>query len=480
MKSIYIYVFDSLRYDYVGGELTPNFNKLAGHGIFFTNGISQATWSNPAAMAILTGLYPTAVANFGEIDSKIRTINIKFPVTVDILPAAFQRAGFFTVAYSTNVFFSDEYGMQRGFSSMPKLYDFPELAQRAEISKKVSKRLERNRELLLPLVTGKDLNNVMWSHREEYASEEKRLHLVWSMDTHSPFYDRNRVDELALDDIEIVNRLTDDVERSQALYRDMVTYADAQFGEFIEDLKQRGEYDDSFIIVVGDHGESFGENHQLSHGALPFEEQIHIPYIVKLPGNEYGGQRNDALVGLIDIFPTLADYYAVPFKQQVDGQSIMPAIRGESDGHEYLMVFDQTQDNMWFYGALRSKKAKLVFRTINREVATELPPAPTREMPFKKKLHHFYQHPSHILWAYLPALMFKKQSWVFDLEHDPGEQKNIVFRPQGLVLWIKLLREFGKRRKAATSFFKANVRSVQLTHMNKAIEQRLRDLGYLE
>lgn len=480
MKSIYIYVFDSLRYDHVGGDLTPNFNKLADDGIFFTNGVAQATWSNPSAMALLTGLYPSAVANFGDIDPQIRTINIKMPATIDTMPAAFQRAGFFTVAYSTNVFFSDEYGMQRGFSAMPKLYDFPELAHRAEVSKKVAKRLERNRELLLPLVTGNDLNIVMWSHREEYKDQESCLHIVWSMDTHSPFYDRNRVDELDIDDIEIINRLTDDVDRAKALYKDMVAYADAQFGEFIEDLKSRGEYEDSFIIVIGDHGESFGENHQLSHGALPFKEQIHIPYIVKLPGNEYAGQRNDALVGIIDILPTLADYYEVPLKQEVDGLSLLPVIGGEAPGHDYLMVRDQTQDNMWYYGALRGKEMKVIFRTLNRDTVTELPPPPTRDMPWLEKLRHFYQHPSHILWAFMPGLWFKKESWVFDLKHDPQEQKNLFFRPRGIVMWFKGLREFAKRRKRASEFFKANVRRVQVTQMNKAVEQRLRDLGYLE
>ena len=473
---IYIYILDALRYDHVGGDLTPNFNRLAEDGIFFTNAVSQGTWSNPAAMALLTGLYPTAVGNFGDLRQTIKPKKIALPVTVDTIGTIFSREGFETAAYSTNEYFSPVYKMDRGFDRMPSLYDLPEYADRAQISKKVARQISRNRELLLPLITSKDLLDVMWSD----DTAQKHLTVIWSMDTHAPFYDRNLVANLAYDDIEIVSRLTDDVERAKVLYRDMVSFADQQFGALVERLKAEGQYEDSLIIVLSDHGESFGENHQFSHGGLPFEEQIHIPLIVKLPGNKFAGQRNNSLVGLIDILPTLTDCYNITLKKRVDGQSLLPVIRGESPGHNFLMVNDQTQDNMWYYGALRKIDSKIIFRTVNREKLKELPKPPTYKRPLREKLQKYLEHPSYLTWEFIPGLMFRKQSWVFDLTQDPDEQKNLFYGPRGLVVWAKAMREFIRLRNRAIKFFKANVRSVQVAHTDEAVEQRLRDLGYLE
>lgn len=477
---IYIYILDSLRYDHVGGDLTPNFNKLAEDGVFFTNAVAQATWSNPSAMAILTGLYPTAVGNFGDLNQTIRPKKIALPVTVETLATLFSRHGFSTSAYSTNEYFSAAYKMNRGFDSMPSLYDLPEYADRIAISKKVAKQISRDRELLLPLITGKDLLDVMWSEQAAHNPSPKHLSVIWTMDTHAPFYDRRLVTKLDREDIEIVSRLTDDVERAKVLYRQMVSYADEQFGAFVDRLKADGKYEDSLIIVLSDHGESFGENYQFSHGGLPFEEQLHIPLIVKLPGNEYAGQRSDALVGLIDILPTLADYYNLTLKTPVDGQSLVSVLRGESPGHEYLMVNDQTQDNMWYYGALRYFDSKVIFRTVNRKKMKDLPQPPTHTMSVGKKVQQYFEHPSYFMREYLPGLLFRKQSWVFDLARDPAEQRNLLFRPRGLLLWAKAMHRFGKLRSQAVAFFKSNVRSIQVAHTNKAIEQRLHDLGYLE
>jgi arylsulfatase A-like enzyme len=480
MHAAYIYILDSLRYDYVGGDLTPNFNRLAGDGIFFTNAVSQATWSNPAAMALLTGRYPTAVGKFGHLPQSIKPKKVALPTTVDTLATLFANAGFATAAYSTNEYFSSAYRMDRGFARMPSIYDLPEYADRANLSRRVAQKFKRDRELLLPLITSKDLLNIMWADYEAQPTVEKRLNVVWTMDTHAPFYDRNLVSNLEHKEIEIVSRLTDDVERAKVIYQDMVAFADHAFGTFIDRLKAEGHYDNSFIIVLSDHGESFGENYQLAHGGLPFEEQLHIPLILKLPGNEFVVQRNNALVGLIDILPTLADWYDLPLKRPVDGHSMLPAIHGKTGGHDFLMVNDQTQDNMWYYGALRGKDTKVIFRSVNRDRINDLPPPPTRTLPLAGKLRQYIQHPTYFARDFFPGLLYRKESWVFDLAKDPTERRNLLWSFGGLKMWVKGLRRFANLRKAALEFFTMNVRSVQLAHTNEAVEQRLRDLGYLD
>jgi arylsulfatase A-like enzyme len=82
---------------------------------------------------------------------------------------------------------------------------------------------------------------------------------------------------------------------------------DTCFGEFVDDLKARGLYDDSIIILTSDHGDSLGEDGRMGHAYTIFPEIIQVPLLVHLPASLRAGFSADPAVAAFtsDITPSL-------------------------------------------------------------------------------------------------------------------------------------------------------------------------------
>ena len=77
-------------------------------------------------------------------------------------------------------------------------------------------------------------------------------------------------------------------------YDGEIRFMDFHLGRLLAALERLRRYDDALIIVVGDHGELFGEHPLMEHGHALYEELIHVPLIIHFPGGRDGGQlRND-------------------------------------------------------------------------------------------------------------------------------------------------------------------------------------------
>ncbi|MFB6088963.1 MAG: sulfatase [Candidatus Aenigmatarchaeota archaeon] len=122
------------------------------------------------------------------------------------------------------------------------------------------------------------------------------------------------------------------------LYDEEIKCADSRFGEYVDILKDIGIYNESFIIIFSDHGQLFGEHGRYFHGGTPFEELINVPLIMKFPNNKYSGKTVKDVVRLIDILPTLADFYDMDF--DADGTSILPILEGHELGLEAYTLFN--------------------------------------------------------------------------------------------------------------------------------------------
>lgn len=70
----------------------------------------------------------------------------------------------------------------------------------------------------------------------------------------------------------------------RARYRGLVKSTDAALGTLIEELQMRGLWEDTAIVITGDHGEGFGPEHALSHGSTLYDDQTLVPLIVRIPG----------------------------------------------------------------------------------------------------------------------------------------------------------------------------------------------------
>jgi arylsulfatase A-like enzyme len=123
------------------------------------------------------------------------------------------------------------------------------------------------------------------------------------------------------------------------LYDANLRYADHAVGELARLLREAGILDRTLLIVTADHGEAFGEHGYIWHGDAAYEEMVHVPLLVRLPGGELSG-RITALTQAIDILPTIFDLLGASYPRAgPQGRSLLPLMAGLEDrAHDYIFT----------------------------------------------------------------------------------------------------------------------------------------------
>ncbi len=108
-----------------------------------------------------------------------------------------------------------------------------------------------------------------------------------------------------------------------------VSYADAQVGKVLDELKKLGLDKNTIVVVWGDHGWHLGD--QLVWGKHTiFERAVRSTLIVKVPGMSKG-LKNENIVSSVDIYPTLSELCGLKVPDWVDGKSFIPLLQGKSE-----------------------------------------------------------------------------------------------------------------------------------------------------
>lgn len=123
-------------------------------------------------------------------------------------------------------------------------------------------------------------------------------------------------------------RTPEDTKRQRADYYACITGLDHHMGRVIAQLKERGEFENTVIIFSGDNGLSLGEHGLFGKQNLYEYGGMHVPLVLAGPGIPEG--RSDALVYLMDLFPTFCEIGGAKIPDGVDGRSILPVIRGSA------------------------------------------------------------------------------------------------------------------------------------------------------
>jgi iduronate 2-sulfatase len=105
-----------------------------------------------------------------------------------------------------------------------------------------------------------------------------------------------------------------------------ISYLDAQVGKLLAALQQSGVADRTVVVFVSDHGYHLGE-HTLWAKTSNFERDAHVPLIIASPQHGVPGRSSQALVELIDLFPTLAELAGIPPPAGLSGQSLVPILK---------------------------------------------------------------------------------------------------------------------------------------------------------
>ncbi len=120
-----------------------------------------------------------------------------------------------------------------------------------------------------------------------------------------------------------------DVDWVNAQYAGEVAFVDQQIGRLISALEMRGNLENTIVVVVGDHGESLGENGVwFNHGGDLDGSAIQVPFLIHWPNGIGPGVVVDKPVGVVDVSPTILGLLSRP-SEATDGADLSPFMRGE-------------------------------------------------------------------------------------------------------------------------------------------------------
>ena len=321
---IYLVTIDTLRADHVhcyGYERvqTPALDALAKDGIRFAQAFTPSPITNTSHTTILTGLLPSS---HGVTDFAVPLAAVH-PTWAELL----KQKGYHTAAFIGAVILDSKSlapGLDRGFD----FYDnFPE----HPLTKSRFGRVERR---------GMDVVQ----HAEKWMNAHPAgPHFVWVhlYDPHDPYEPPPPYSQTYKD----------------RLYDGEIAYADSALGNFVAYLKKLGRYENSVIVVVGDHGEGLGEHHEDTHGIFLYDSTTHVPLVMKVPGRSNAARVVDAQVRTTDIFPTALDLLHVPAPERLDGESLKPCFGGAESPSR--TAFGETDYPLRFgWAPLRSVRAE--------------------------------------------------------------------------------------------------------------------------
>lgn len=220
----------------------------------------------------------------------------------------------------------------------------------------------------------------------------------------------------------------------EAIYDGNLQWADAIVGRLIAVLRDRGSFDDALVVVTSDHGEAFWQHGRQGHGKTLFDEEVHVPLVVKLPGRDDGGRRAAHLASILDVVPTVCQWLDLAPPPGLDGRPLPELLdaedAGADDDRELLLVNARLAPSI----AIRTKRDKtLAFFDME-----------TLEL---RRVRHY------------------------DLRDDPGERRDLYpAREDALAGRVARLQE--RLRAARTS------RAVRGDGASAAEREMLRSLGY--
>lgn len=303
--NVLVVLIDTLRPDHLGcygyeRATSPNMDALAADGVLFHDAFSQASWTRPAVGTLFTGTYPTV---HGAID-RPDLLRQDLPT----LAQAFRDHAYETVAFVSNPSVLPVWGFGPGFT---RYSDVDSMAVDPG----------RDKDVMDAGIAALD-----------YLAGRPWLMYLHAIGPHSPYdppapYSTRFASESARGTGELAER-----SRTVDLYDGEIAFTDAHLGRLIDRLKSMGQYDNTLIVVMADHGEEFWEHGGLGHGTTLYDEQIRIPLIMKLPARRFAGEVRHGITQLMDVGPTLLDLAGIPVPPSFQGSSFRTLIeRGDAD-----------------------------------------------------------------------------------------------------------------------------------------------------
>jgi len=332
--NVVIVTIETLRQDHASfihatNDTTPTLRGLAAESLVFERMYSAAPFTRLALASLFSSYAPSEIDWLPQPPEKrMRRLGPKTPW----LPELLRARGYETIAVLTD--FSaftprEDAGFERGFQH----YD-------------ISTKLEYRGGTMWGFPAAEQVDKALG-----YVAQAQRPFLLW-LHLFEPHYRYEQPPGAP--------RFGGD-ERSR--YDAEIWHADHQLGRLIEGLRQRQVWDDTVLLVTGDHGEAFGEHGDRWHGSNLYDPQLRPAALLRVPGAT--GKRVDVSVTFTDLAPTLARVLGDRQTfDQLRGRSLAPLMHHATlpDGeNDFVAETFAVEDGHAYQAALIAYPLKLIY-----------------------------------------------------------------------------------------------------------------------
>lgn len=310
-RDVLIITLDTTRADHIGWSgaataATPHLDAVAMESTVFDEAMATVPVTLPSHASIFTGLYPfrNGVRYNGSY--------VLAPEQVT-LAEHLRDAGFATAAVVSGFPLAARFGTDQGFDTYDDTLDAPTGGPGAEWDERLAK-------------DAVDRAVAWWSDKRGGP----RFLWVHVFDPHwlyrppFPF----------------------SAEFRDAPYAGEIAYVDREIGRLVEHLREHDEWDSTLVVIAGDHGEGLYEHNERWHASLVYQSVLRVPLVVKQAGGR-GADRVAQPVSLVDITPTVLDAAGLDVPDDLDGISLLPAIRS-GEAPIRTLYYESLTDNINF------------------------------------------------------------------------------------------------------------------------------------
>ena len=394
--NVVVITIDTLRADHLGCYgyqqiRTPNIDSLATDGVRFERAYTPVPVTLPAHTVLFTGTYPL-LSGIHDFSAN------KLGPTQPTLASVLKEQGYTTGAVIGSAVLDSRFGLNRGFDFYYDHFDFNRL-QESNLDE-----MERPG------------NVVADTALDWLAKHDGKKFFLWMhlYDPHFPYRPPAPYSEQYKD----------------RPYDGEIAFADAQVGRLICFLKDKGLYQNTVILLTGDHGESLGEHGEKTHGFFIYNATLHIPVIFHLPGQRLVNSVPE-LVSLADLMPTVLQVLKVDVPSQVQGRNLLPLMTAKKEDESQGLYAETFLPRLHFnWSELRG------LETSN---------------------YHFIDAPK-------PEL--------YDLTKDPGETQNLYPTKKAVA------EEMRARLTTLIRQYSGGQELAEKTGLDPALMERLQSLGY--
>jgi arylsulfatase A-like enzyme len=354
-----------------GRDTSPHLDELAQEGVLFENLSAAASWTVPSHMSMFTGLYPSVhgVVNFTR----------QLGEGVPTLAGCLAESGYVTAAFVTGPILNHFFGFNRGFQS----YDdysvnqaFGDVASLSRMRDAYDKQQPNwGSTVLDQVVTNPVITDLAakWLMTRAHSNERFFLFLHY-WDCHydykppAPFDRKFDPDYKGSENgRDVIQREPDilryisvmDLAHMMALYDGDIAETDEEVGKILQLLQDLRLSRNTLVIVSSDHGEAFLEHGKIRHGNSLYEELLHVPLIMRLPGVIPAGKRVAGNVSHVDLLPTVVGLLHLPGPSQVQGVDLSPVILSDKPVPKRL-IYSELAFNVPCLRAVRWDHLKLL------------------------------------------------------------------------------------------------------------------------